>query len=50
MKANGIGSMECSAIITALEREGYLKQTGLFKRRVIITEKGRAVAKEFAVV
>ena len=50
MKANGIGSMECSAIITALEREGYLKQTGLFKRRVIITEKGRAAAKEFAVV
>lgn len=41
--ANGFNSLRSTAIISLLDHRGYVKQTGLMKRRVKLTDKGRSV-------
>jgi len=45
---NSIKSMHMSAISSHLTRQGYIRENGLFKRKLIITDKGRKVLERFA--
>lgn len=45
---NQIKSMHMAAISTHLTRLGYIREDGLFKRKLALTEKGAAVAAKYA--
>ena len=45
---NGIKSMQMSAICSHLTRRGYVKEGGLFRRKLRITEKGAAILKKYS--
>lgn len=48
IRDHDIKSMRMAAISSHLTREGYIKEKGLFKRRLEITEKGREAVRKFA--
>ena len=41
--ARHMGSLNQTAIISLLDHRGYVKQTGLMKRKVVLTDAGRRV-------
>lgn len=43
-KKLGFGGMQIAAVSYRLSEEGYIKETGLFRRRLVITDKGRKFA------
>ena len=48
LQKNGIKSMRMSSICSHLTRQGYIIEGGLFKRKLRITEKGRAAVQKYA--
>lgn len=48
LQKNGIKSMKMSSICSHLTRQGYILEKGLFKRRLVITEKGSAAVSKYA--
>ena len=40
-------SLKVTAIVSLLDHHGYLKQTGLLKRKVKLTEKGKAAVENY---
>ncbi|MDK2867205.1 MAG: solute:Na+ symporter, family [Clostridiales bacterium] len=48
VQKNGIASMQMAAISSHLTRRGYIEEKGLFKRKLIITPKGRKVIEQFS--
>lgn len=47
-KNNNLGSLQMSSMITHLNRRGYVIEKGLFKRKVEITEIGKAMVSKYA--
>ena len=48
LQKNGIKSMRMSSICSHLTRQGYIIEGGLFKRKLRITEKGKAAVQKYA--
>ncbi|MCR4672312.1 MAG: sodium:solute symporter family protein [Lachnospiraceae bacterium] len=48
VKNHQIKSMQMAAISSHLTRQGYIAEKGLFKRKLEVTEKGRAAVEKFA--
>ena len=48
LQQNGIKSMRMSAICSHLTRNGYVVEGGLFKRKLRITDKGKAAVQKYA--
>lgn len=44
-----MGSLQMSSMISHLTRRGYIKEKGMFKRQVEITDKGNSILKKHAV-
>jgi predicted transcriptional regulator len=42
-KEHGFGSLKMTSIISLLDHRGYVKQKGLMKRKVVLTDEGRKV-------
>jgi SSS family solute:Na+ symporter len=47
-KENKLGSLQMSSMISHLARRGYIKEKGLFKRKVEITQSGIQIVKKYA--
>ncbi|HBB28407.1 MAG TPA: hypothetical protein DC000_03995, partial [Clostridiales bacterium] len=47
-KEYGMGSLQMSSMISHLTRRGYVKEKGMFKRKVEITEKGNSILQKYA--
>ncbi len=47
-KEYGMGSLQMSSMISHLTRRGYIKEKGMFRRKVEITEKGNSILKKYA--
>lgn len=45
-REHGLGSLAMTAIISLLDHRGYVKQTGLMKRKVVLTALGRQVVEQ----
>jgi SSS family solute:Na+ symporter len=48
-KEYNMASLQMSSMVSHLNRRGYIKETGIFKRQVEITEKGKAMIQKYAV-
>lgn len=48
IKKEGLKSMQLAAITAYLTEKGYTLEKGAFKRKMVLTEKGRAVLKKFS--
>lgn len=48
LKEHQIKSMRMSSICTHLTRQGYIREKGMYKRRLEVTEKGMEVIKKYA--
>ena len=48
LQKNGIKSMRMSSICSHLTRQGYIIEGGLFKRKLRITDKGKAAVQKYA--
>lgn len=46
-KKHDMSSLQVSSMITHLNRRGYIKEKGMFKRRVEITDKGRQMVDKY---
>ncbi|MEL7647336.1 MAG: sodium:solute symporter family protein [Sedimentibacter sp.] len=47
-KEFNMGSLQMSSMISHLTRRGYIKETGMFKRQVEITDKGNSILQKYA--
>lgn len=48
-KENNLGSLQMSSMISHLVRRGYIKEKGMFKRKVIITDKGKSMVTKYVI-